>query len=74
MSAGDLPKLLLRIRADDPKFAQAYGGTVVLYWRPAMVMGIVCDEDGNAVGFWYAPFTSSLDTYKVSCITGLLDN
>ncbi|EPS92640.1 hypothetical protein FOMPIDRAFT_1056683 [Fomitopsis schrenkii] len=59
-----LPRILLRIRADDPKFAQAYGGTVVAYSRPAMVTKIDYDGDRNITGIWYAPFTSSLDTNR----------
>lgn len=62
----NIPKVLIRIAPQDPKFAEAYGGLVALYPRPAVVTEVHVDDHGVIAGFKYAPLTSSLDTSTVS--------
>ena len=66
------PTLLVWMIFKHPRFAAAYGGTSTPYARPGMVTCVRSDMKGTLVGFWAAPFTSTLNPSAVSCSTFLI--
>ena len=60
-----LPWFMIRIKPEDPKFAQAYGGLPSSHRRPAVVTRWCYNERGALCGFMIAPITSSLDIQAV---------
>lgn len=61
-----LPCFMIRIRPENPKFAQAYGGLPSPHRRPAVVTRWCYDEYGALRGFKFAPITSTLRIQVVS--------
>lgn len=61
-----LPRFMIGIKPDSPKFARAYGGFPSSHRRPAVVTEVFYDEYGAVRGFTFAPITSTLNIRVVS--------